>query len=133
MKTKSLPDGHVYKAIEENDLTVEGFWRNYVFTFQKNLLDKNGDKLWGSVDFEKGEISLDLESGDSSFAMVNLLHELMHIVLQNCGLQSDLEIDGKLRSMSNEEMTEIISVSLTAFIKNNKQLFELILGAFDET
>lgn len=123
-----LPIDHIYRKIAESKLTLNGGWREFTFNFVSELHSVEKEALWGYVDFESGIISLNTDGTDHQACCVTLLHELFHIIFSNCGLPSDVEKDGVLRQLSNEELTELTSTSFVSLVRNNKELFQLIIN-----
>lgn len=127
--TNNLPEEHIYRLLEESELTLNGGYRDFKFRFSKGLTSSEGVPLWGCVDFERGIISYNITGADHQAASLTTLHELFHIVLSNCGLAEETERAGLLRGMSNEELTELTSTSFISLVRNNKELFKLIIDA----
>lgn len=98
--------------------------RNYTIhiTPTDPVLDSNPD-AHGYVDYPAGRIVI-RESADVTFVHENLLHEILHALIDNSGLNSELQAN-----ISVERLLLVLAPRLHQFMRDNPGLLEEISRA----
>jgi hypothetical protein len=116
----------LYSQLSENKIThLDGGFRSFEFLFVENL-NSNGEKLYGLTDFDTGKIFLELLM-DEETAKETILHEIMHVVLELCGLGgSEDDSTNVLALLNNEQLTTLVSRGLLTSINLNSALYNIL-------
>jgi hypothetical protein len=80
-------------------------------------------KVWGAADFDFCKIVLD-DNIEHDLGMETLVHEIVHCLLNLFNI--DDQANGKIREISNEELTTIVSRGLMMLFKLNPNLINFI-------
>ena len=106
----------LYSQLSENKIThLDAGFRTFEIVLVENL-NKDGEKLYGLTDFDIGKISLELLM-DEETARETLLHEIMHVVLELCGLGgNEDDTSNVITSINNEQLTTSLSRGLLTSI-----------------
>ena len=116
----------LYSQLSENKIThLDAGFRSFEFLLVENL-NKDGEKLYGLTDFDTGKIFLELLM-DEETARETLLHEIMHVVLELCGLGgSEDDSSNVLALLNNEQLTTLVSRGLLTSINLNSALYNIL-------
>lgn len=115
---------HIYNRLVQEDITtVDAGYRKFDLKFKRTLKVDN-HKAFGSTDWDTGEICLVTNQAHVD-ARETLLHEIMHVVLENVGLGGH-ETTGIVTRRTNEEMVTLISRGLLLLMNLNPKLFSII-------
>ena len=131
-KRISIRNSGIISQIKKAGITcVDAGWRKFRIVFLEVLEDTTGEDLYGSVNFDKGTLNLNISllKGREETTRETLLHEITHILLDITGLggNSDLEKDIQI---NNEDLTTRISRGFLLFKNLNPELSEILFGSY---
>lgn len=110
---------HIYNYLKDFSVKyVDMGWRDFEICLAKDLKDENGTSLDGSTNFTEYKINLDISLIDQRAREI-ILHEVIHCILETCGL--DEYSSGSLPG-NNESLTIALTHGLLLFRRLNKTL-----------
>lgn len=93
-------------------------WRTYSILFGRRTNDKEGETIWGEIDYERNTIFLN-EDGNIDTKQATLLHEIIHWILYT---------SGQVKVNNDEGVIECLTNHLMMVFRDNpglaKQIFE---------
>tara|TARA_Y100000310_G_scaffold212487_1_gene213356 strand:- start:1531 stop:1938 length:408 start_codon:yes stop_codon:yes gene_type:complete len=128
----TIRNSSIIQQIKKAGITyVDAGWRKFSIVFLEVLEDTTGEDLYGSVNFDKGTLNLNVSllKGREETTRETLLHEITHILLDITGLggPSDSEKEKEIQ-VSNEDLTTRISRGFLLFKNLNPELAEIIFN-----
>ena len=128
----TIRNSSIIQQIKKAGITyVDAGWRKFSIVFLEVLEDTTGEDLYGSVNFDKGTLNLNVSllKGREETTRETLLHEITHILLDITGLggPSDSEKEKDIQ-VSNEDLTTRISRGFLLFKNLNPELAEIIFN-----
>ena len=128
----TIRNSSIIQQIKKAGITyVDAGWRKFSIVFLEVLEDTTGEDLYGSVNFDKGTLNLNVSllKGREETTRETLLHEITHILLDITGLggPSDSEKEKEIQ-VSNEDLTTRISRGFLLSKNLNPELAEIIFN-----
>jgi len=131
-KRISIRNSGIISQIKKAGITyVDAGWRKFGLVFLEVLEDTTGEDLYGSVNFDKGTLNLNVSllRGREETTRETLLHEITHILLDITGLGGNSESDKeKDIQINNEDLTTRISRGFLLFKNLNPELSEILFN-----
>jgi len=112
-----------YRQLLDTNMIIDMGWASFQITLKDNLVDDDGDKCYGWVDFSARVMGLERNMPDA-LARETFSHEMWHILLETVGYGDDL-FDGKIIT-NNEHLTEAINKVVAIFKRLNPRLYRLL-------
>jgi len=134
MPPKKNNRAEIFQKISEAGISsLEAGWRPFSILIIKDLY-QDGNKVWGSTDFDRCVISVE-EDSDQETARETLLHEITHVILLTIGFggydkeeMGEQHPEGYIGATNNEHLTLQISRGFLQMMRLNPELFKILLG-----
>lgn len=122
---------HIYSILDQKKLlTYNAGWRTFILGFETELSDPVLGRLFGQTVFDDGTIKLDPNQKNTD-AVETILHEILHVITESCGLGEPDHKTKKL-SITNEELVTLMTRGIIQAVRLNKDLFKEIFNGIRE-